>query len=156
MTMNELTDPKEGKFASPASALIGDPARFGRVDENGTVFVITSAGEKMVGSYPGKTAEEALAYFVRKFEVVASEVALLAARIISGAMVPEDGAAAVRKLRNQIEHLNGVGDLEASEILLSRFRRSSMNIAPPTKLAGLPKRNRKLLNALQHSKAKSK
>lgn len=113
MTMDELTGPKEGKFASPASALIGDPARFGRVDENGTVFVITSAGEKMVGSYPGKSAEEALAYFVRKFEVVASEVALLAARIISGAMVPEDGTAAVRKLRNQIEHLNGVGDLEA-------------------------------------------
>ena len=111
--MNELTDPKEGKFASPASALIGDPAKFGRVDENGIVYVITPIGEKMVGSYPGKSADEALAYFVRKFEVVASEVALLAARIISGAMVPEDGAAAVKKLRNQIEHLNGVGDLEA-------------------------------------------
>lgn len=106
-------DAMEGKFASPASALIGDPARFGRVDENGTVYVITPTGEKVVGSYPGKTAEEALAYFVRKFEVIASEVALLAARIISGAIVPEDGAAAVKKLRNQIEHLNGVGDLEA-------------------------------------------
>ena len=111
--MDSTMNGQEGKFASPASALIGDPAKFGRVDENGIVYVITSIGEKMVGSYPGKSADEALAYFVRKFEVVASEVALLAARIISGAMVPEDGAAAVKKLRNQIEHLNGVGDLEA-------------------------------------------
>lgn len=98
---------------SAAAALIGDPAKFGRVDENGTVYVRTPDGEKIVGSYPGKTSEEALAYFVRKFEIVASEVALLAARIISGAMVPEDAHDAVKKLRNQVEHLNGVGNLEA-------------------------------------------
>lgn len=96
---------------SPASALIGDPATFGRVADDGTVYVRTSDGERPVGSYPGKTAEEALAYFVRKFEAVASEVALLAARIKSGAMVPEDAHEAVNKLRQQISHLNGVGDL---------------------------------------------
>ena len=108
---------------SAAAALIGDPAKFGRVDENGTVYVRTSDGEKVVGSYPGKTAEEALAYFVRKFEIVASEVALLAARIISGAMVPEDAHDAVKKLRNQVEHLNGVGNLDAL--------RSSLEQIPP-------------------------
>ncbi|MFY7935340.1 MAG: DUF349 domain-containing protein, partial [Candidatus Nanopelagicus sp.] len=42
---------------------------------------------------------------------VASEVALLAARIRSGAMVPSDAHEAVNKLRNQIKDLNGVGDL---------------------------------------------
>jgi len=61
--------------ASAASALIGDPAKFGRVGEDGTVYVVTPTGEKAVGSYPGKTAEEALQYFVRKFEALASEVA---------------------------------------------------------------------------------
>ena len=108
---------------SAAAALIGDPSKFGRVDENGTVYVRTNEGEKVVGSYPGKTPEEALAYFVRKFEIVASEVALLAARIISGAMVPEDAIDAVKKLRNQVEHLNGVGNLEAL--------RSSLEQIPP-------------------------
>lgn len=108
---------------SAAAALIGDPSKFGRVDENGTVYVRIGDGEKVVGSYPGKTAEEALAYFVRKFEIVASEVALLAARIISGAMVPEDAHDAVKKLRNQVEHLNGVGNLEAL--------RSSLEQIPP-------------------------
>jgi|UniRef100_UPI0040493906 hypothetical protein len=99
--------------ASAASALIGDPSAFGRVAEDGTVFVRTSSGEIAVGSYPGKTAEEALAYFVRKFELLAAEVALLAARIKSGALVPSDAYAAVKKLREQVKELNGVGDLEA-------------------------------------------
>ncbi|MSX65220.1 MAG: DUF349 domain-containing protein [Actinobacteria bacterium] len=99
--------------ASAASALIGDPAAFGRVGDDGTVYVRTSNGEVAVGSYPGKTAEEALTYFVRKFEMLAAEVALLAARIKSGALVPSDAYAAVKKLREQVKELNGVGDLEA-------------------------------------------
>ena len=99
--------------ASAATALIGDPSRFGRVAEDGTVYVKTHDGEKAVGSYPGKTAEEALSYFVRKFEVLASEVALTAARISSGAMVPQDAYEAVKKLRQQVQELNGVGDLAA-------------------------------------------
>jgi len=94
-----------------AAALIGDPAKFGRVGEDGTVYVITPTGDRAVGSYPGKSPEEALAYFVKKFEMVASEVALLAARIRSGAMVPSDAHEAVNKLRTQITELNGVGDL---------------------------------------------
>ncbi len=98
---------------SAAAALIGDPAHFGRVGEDGTVYVKTPEGEKAVGSYPGKSAEEALAYFVRKFEALASEVALLAARVRSGAMVPQDATIAVNRLRVNVKELNGVGNLEA-------------------------------------------
>lgn len=114
-----MTDVNPGTLASShltpsaASALIGDPSQFGRVGEDGTVFVRTSEGEKPVGSYPGKSAEEALAYFVRKFEALASEVALTAARITSGAMVPQDAYEAVKKLRQQVRELNGVGNLDA-------------------------------------------
>lgn len=98
---------------SAATALIGDPSKFGRVGEDGTVYVITPQGDKAVGSYPGKSNEEALAYFVRKFEALASEVALTAARVASAAMVPDDAYEAVRKLRQQVKELNGVGDLNA-------------------------------------------
>ena len=107
--------------ASAASALIGDPSKFGRVAEDGTVYVRTSDGEKAVGSYPGKTAEEALQYFVRKFEALASEVALTAARITSGAMVPDDAHEAVKKLRQQVRELNGVGDLAALAISVEQI-----------------------------------
>jgi hypothetical protein len=98
---------------SPASALVGDPSKFGRVDEQGNVYLITPEGEKLVGSYPEKSKEEALAYFVRKFEQLASEVVLLAARITSGAIVPTDAAEAVIRLREQVRNFNGVGDLVA-------------------------------------------
>jgi len=107
--------------ASAASALIGDPSKFGRVAEDGTVYVRTTDGEQAVGSYPGKTAEEALQYFVRKFEALASEVALTAARITSGAMVPDDAHEAVKKLRQQVRELNGVGDLAALAISVEQI-----------------------------------
>ena len=57
---NTHSNPNTG-LLSAASALVGDPSRFGRVAEDGTVYVRTNDGEKPVGSYPGKTAEEALA-----------------------------------------------------------------------------------------------
>ncbi len=113
--MPEITTP------TTASALIGDPAQFGRVGEDGTVYVITPEGDKAVGSYPGKSAEEALAYFVRKFEAMASEVVLLAARVTRGAMVPSDANIAVNRLRQQIKELNGVGDLAALALSLEQI-----------------------------------
>jgi len=70
MTENPINPTQSPAVVSAASALIGDPARFGRVGEDGTVYVITPEGDKPVGSYPGKSNDEALAYFVRKFEAM--------------------------------------------------------------------------------------
>ena len=108
-------------LVSAASALIGDPALFGRVDDEGTVYVWTRLGEKPVGSYPGKSKEEALAYFVRKFEQLASEIALTAARVRSGAMVPSDADQAVARLREQVATINAVGDLAALAIAVEQI-----------------------------------
>ena len=108
-------------LVSAASALIRDPALFGRVADDGTVYVWTRHGEKPVGSYPGKSKEEALAYFVRKFEQLASEIALTAARIRSGAMVPSDAEQAVAKLREQVATINAVGDLAALAIAVEQI-----------------------------------
>ena len=121
MTENPTTPTQSPAVISAASALIGDPARFGRVGEDGTVYVITPEGDKPVGSYPGKSNEEALAYFVRKFEAIASEVAPLSARIKSGAMVPGDATTAVVKLREQVRELNGVGDLAALAVAVEQL-----------------------------------
>jgi hypothetical protein len=106
---------------SAATALIGDPAKFGYVADDGTVFVRTPNGDKAVGSYPGKAAEEALQYFVRKFEALASDVAILGARIRSGAMVPTDAHESVNKLRQAIIDSNVVGDLEALQASLNQL-----------------------------------
>ena len=57
-----------------------DQAPWGRVDDTGTVFVREADGEREVGQYPDGTAEEALAYFERKFTELAGQVTLLEQR----------------------------------------------------------------------------
>ena len=59
-------------------------SEFGRVDQDNNVFVIEAGVERQVGQYPGVTSEEALAYFVRKFEDLEAQVRILEQRIASG------------------------------------------------------------------------
>ena len=61
-----------------------DHEPWGRVDETGTVFVREADGERAVGQYPDGTAEEALAYFERKYVELAGQVTLLEQRVKRG------------------------------------------------------------------------
>ena len=47
---------------------------WGRVDDDGTVYVRTAEGERAVGSWQAGEPEEALAYFHRKFDELAGQV----------------------------------------------------------------------------------
>lgn len=59
-------------------------SEFGRVDQDNNVFVIEAGVERQVGQYPGVTADEALAYFTRKFDDLEAQVRILEQRIASG------------------------------------------------------------------------
>ncbi|MGO1544866.1 MAG: DUF349 domain-containing protein [Gulosibacter sp.] len=85
---------------------------FGRVEEDGTVYVTDGEKERSVGQYPDGTPEEALAYFVRKFDDLAGQVTLLEQRARAGANAA-DVAKSVRHLRSQLDDANAVGDLGA-------------------------------------------
>ncbi len=89
-----------------------DQQPWGRVDETGTVFVRTSDGEREVGQYPDATAEEALAYFERKYADLAGQVTLLEQRVKRGAPAT-DISKAVTSLRESIANAHAVGDLES-------------------------------------------
>ena len=89
-----------------------DQQPWGRVDETGTVFVRTNDGEREVGQYPDATAEEALAYFERKYADLAGQVTLLEQRVKRGAPAT-DVAKAVASLRESVASANAVGDLES-------------------------------------------
>ncbi len=88
------------------------PARFGRVDSDGTVYVVSSAGERRVGQVPDTDPAEALTFFVRRYEALETEVNLLSKRIESGTVSPEEARKAVNGLRTSISEANAVGDLE--------------------------------------------
>ena len=86
---------------------------FGRVGEDGTVYVRTREMERPVGSYPGATPDEALAYFARKYDALAAEVVLLEQRVRKAELAPKDAGASIERLRIAIATANAVGDLDA-------------------------------------------
>ena len=86
---------------------------WGRVDDDGTVWVRTSDGERAVGQYPGASKEEALAYFARKYDDLAAQVSLLEQRIQAGHVSGSDAETTIRRLQEAIRDAHAVGDLEA-------------------------------------------
>jgi hypothetical protein len=89
------------------------PATFGRVDSDGTVFVRTAGGERSVGQVPDVPAEEALTFYVRRFEALELEVTLLERRVRNGALSPDDAASSIKTVRAAVTDANAVGDLDA-------------------------------------------
>jgi hypothetical protein len=87
--------------------------QWGRVDDDGTVYVKTADGERSVGQYPEGTPEEALTFFTERYAALAFEVDLLEQRIKSGVMSPEEATTSVRTVQTQVAEANAVGDLAA-------------------------------------------
>lgn len=93
--------------SAPAQGL----SDYGRVDADGTVYVRTNDGERSVGQVPDATADEAMAFFVRRFTALDTEVSLVEARINSGALAGEDARRSINHLKSSIAEANAVGDL---------------------------------------------
>ncbi|SDR26902.1 DUF349 domain-containing protein [Thermostaphylospora chromogena] len=91
---------------------------WGRVDDDGTVYVRTAEGERAVGSWQAGEPEEALAYFRRKYDELATQVELLEQRLRGTDLPPAQAEASIVKLREAVANANAVGDLQA---LLTRL-----------------------------------
>jgi hypothetical protein len=61
-----------------------DPHRFGRVDDDGTVWLVSSSGERVIGSWQAGDTEAAFSHFGRRFDDLHTEVTLLEERLASG------------------------------------------------------------------------
>ena len=91
------------------------PVAWGRVAEDGTVYVRTADGERQVGSWAAGSPDEALAYYQRKFDGLKVEVDLIAHRLKQtgpAAPSPKDALEKIAKLRESVVNANAVGDLE--------------------------------------------
>ena len=90
-----------------------DTEPWGRVDDDGTVSVREADGWRVVGQYPDGTADEALAYYRRKFSDLASEVALLEVRHRRGGAPAADLRATAKALHAKLQDAAAVGNLAA-------------------------------------------
>lgn len=86
---------------------------WGRVDDDGTVYVKTADGERSVGQYPAGTPEEALKFYTDRYAALETEVSLLDQRVRSGVLSPEEATESIKLVRAQVVDANAVGDLAA-------------------------------------------
>jgi hypothetical protein len=84
---------------------------WGRIAEDGTVYVRTTEGERAVGSWQAGTVEEGLAFYTRRYDDLAAEVSVLEARITTPSVDPRTVAAAIAKLKESLPTASVVGDL---------------------------------------------
>ena len=85
---------------------------WGRVDPDGTVYVRTAEGERVIGSWQAGSPEEALAFYRRKYQSLETEVVLLEQRLNSTDLSPSQAQASVERLRKTVAEANAIGDLD--------------------------------------------
>jgi hypothetical protein len=83
---------------------------FGRVDSENNVFVLELGSERKVGQYPNVSAEEALAFYERKFADLEAQVRILEQRVKNKIDAANLGKQAA-KLSEDLVSPNVVGDL---------------------------------------------
>jgi hypothetical protein len=113
--MNGLPPGEPGPNAEEATVTT-DP--WGRVDDEGTVYVKTADGERVIGSWAAGSPEEALAFFRRKYEGLVLEVDLLERRIKETDLSPKDAVASIDRVHSAVSDAHAVGDLDG---LLARL-----------------------------------
>ena len=87
-------------------------APWGRVADDGSVYVRTADGERLVGQWPGGDPDEALALYTRRFEGLQVEVELLEKRLAKGALTPDQAETSIAAARASITDAQAVGDLD--------------------------------------------
>lgn len=86
----------------------------GRVDEDGTVYVVLPDGSShRVGQWAAGDAQAGLEFFARKYADLAAELDLAGIRLADGHGTPEQAELVVRKVRAELENPGCVGDMAA-------------------------------------------
>jgi hypothetical protein len=92
-----------------------NPHQFGRVDDDGTVWLISSAGERVVGSWQAGDPEAAFAHFGRRFDDLSTEVTLMEERLTSGTGDARKIRANASALAETLPTASVLGDVDALE-----------------------------------------
>jgi hypothetical protein len=94
---------------------------WGRIDDDGTVYVRTADGERAIGSWQAGDREAGLAFYERRYEDLATEVQLLEKRLESGAGDPAHTRAHAAELKEQLASAAVIGDLASLESRLDKL-----------------------------------
>lgn len=101
--------------ARPVQPMKNDPAQWGRVDADGSVYVKAPEGERKIGEWQAGTPEEGLAHFGARYDDLSTEIELLESRLKAH---PGDAAsikATAAELRESLPTQAVIGDIAALE-----------------------------------------
>ncbi|MDO4791623.1 MAG: DUF349 domain-containing protein [Buchananella hordeovulneris] len=85
-------------------------AQFGRVAEDGTVYVREAGGERAIGQYPEGVPADALEMYVRRYLDIAAQVELFSARMVN--LSDKEIDSTLASLSEALEAPKAVGDLD--------------------------------------------
>src|SRR5437763_6798287 len=98
---------------------------WGRIDDDGTVYVRTADGERAIGSWQAGDSEAGLAFYQLRYDDLATEVQLLEKRLESGAGDPASTRAHALALKEQLPTAAAIGDLAALETRLDALLKTA-------------------------------
>jgi hypothetical protein len=93
-------------------------SEWGRIDEDGTVYVRTADGEREIGSWQAGDREAGLAFYMLRFDDLAAEVSVLEKRLASGVGEPASTRSQATALKEQLGTAAVIGDLGALQTRL--------------------------------------
>ncbi|BBX44199.1 DUF349 domain-containing protein [Mycobacterium cookii] len=90
-----------------------DPHQFGRVDDDGTVWLVSAGGERIIGSWQAGDTEAAFTHFGRRFDDLSTEITLLEERLAAGTGDARKIKATAAGLAETLPTANVLGDIDA-------------------------------------------
>jgi len=96
---------------------------FGRVDETGNVYVVDAGVERLIGSQPEMSIEQALALYTKRYQDLADSVRLLEQRVKAKAD-PKSISKSADKLLADLVSPSALGDLAALRTRVSAVKES--------------------------------
>ena len=86
---------------------------WGRVADDGTVYVRTADGERQIGSWQAGSPDEALAFYKRKFDALDTEITLLEQRMANTDLSAAQAKTSISRLAAALTDAHAIGDLDS-------------------------------------------
>lgn len=97
-------------------------SEWGWIDDDGTVYVKTADGDRVIGSWQAGDAAAGMAYYRRRFADLVTEVGLLQSRLDSGAGDAKATWGQAAALQDSLSDAAVIGDLDGLRVRLSALR----------------------------------
>jgi len=116
MTNTPLTSiPTPASLKPVVRPAIAQASHWGRVTQDGTVFLKAPEGEVEVGQYTAGSPSEGLTFYARKYDDLVVEIDVIRTRLADGKSSQEAAALVVKKVREALAGRSFVGDILSLE-----------------------------------------